>query len=86
MKTLPLSEVKMKLSEIVEKVSSSDEEIIITKNGRPAAIILSPDEFDSLKETAAILSDEGLMKEIRKGLKALKNKSELYTLKELFDR
>jgi hypothetical protein len=35
MKTLPLSEVKMKLSELVDRVHSTDEEVVITKNGRP---------------------------------------------------
>ena len=45
MKTLPLSEVKAKLSGLVEQVGNTDEEIVITKNGRPAAILVSPDEF-----------------------------------------
>ena len=54
MKVLPLSEVKMKLSQLVEEVSSLDEEITITRNGKPVAIIVSPDEFDSRKETLAI--------------------------------
>ena len=84
MKTLPLSEVKMKLSELVQHVASSDEEIVITRNGRPAAVIVSPDEFESLKETAEILSDKEFMTEIRKSMRAIKNKTKLYTLKELF--
>ena len=54
MQVLSLSEVKMKLSEIVDRVHSTDEEIVITKNGRPAAVMISPDEFDSWKETIAI--------------------------------
>ena len=85
MKVLPLSEVKMKLSKLVEEVSSRDEEITITKNGKPVAIIVSPDEFDSWKETLAVRSDEELMTEIRKGLEELKEKSKLYTLEELFE-
>ena len=85
MKTLSLSEAKMKLSGLVEMVSKTDEEVVITKNGSPAAVIISPDEFESLKETIAIRSDALLMNEIKKGLKALKSKrSRLYTLEELF--
>jgi len=85
MKTLSLSEAKMKLSGLIEKVSDTDEEIIITKNGRPAAVLVSPDEFESWKETIAVHSDTGLMQEIRKGLKALRaKKAKLYTLEELF--
>ncbi len=83
MKTLSLSEVKMKLSELVENVHSTDEEIVITKNGRPAAVLVSPDEYESWKETADIKSDADLMKEIKNGILDLKTKSKLYTLEEL---
>ena len=86
MKKVSLSEAKMKLNGLVEVVSATDEEIIITKNGRPAAVLVSSNEFDSWKETLAILSDPTLMKEIKQGLKALrKKKAKLYTLEELFN-
>jgi antitoxin YefM len=84
MKVLPLSEVKMKLSQLVEEVSSLDEEITITRNGKPVAIIVSPDEFDSWKETLAIRADAEFMAEIRRGLEDIKKKRKLYTLEELF--
>lgn len=85
MKTLSLSEAKMKLSGLIETVSTTDEEVVITKNGSPAAVLISPDEFESLKETIAVRSDISLMKEIKKGLKALKSKhTRLYSLEELF--
>lgn len=83
MRTLPLSEVKMKLSELVESVYSTDEEIVITKNGRPSAVLVSPDEFENWKETADIKSDIDFMNEIKKGLLALKANGKLYTLEEL---
>jgi prevent-host-death family protein len=86
MKTLSLSEAKIKLSGLIKEVLSTDEEIIITKNGSPAAVLISPDEYESLKETIAIRSDSSLMSDIKKGLKALKNKkARLYTLEELFN-
>ena len=85
MKTLSVSETKMKLSGLIDTVNATDEEIMITKNGRPAAVLVSPDEFESLKETIAIRSDSDLMREIKKGLRALKmRKTKLYTLEELF--
>lgn len=85
MKTLSLSEAKMKLSGLIESVCKTDEEIVITKNGSPAAILISPDEFESLKETFAIRSDSSFMNEIQKGLKDLRaKKAKLYTLEELF--
>ncbi len=85
METLSLSEAKMKLSELIEKVQSTDAEVVITKNGRPAAVLVSPDEFAGWRETLAIKSDDELMAEIKKGLSALKKKSKVYTLEELFD-
>jgi antitoxin YefM len=85
MKTLSLSEAKMKLSGLIETLRVTDEEIVITKNGSPAAVLISPDEFESWKETISIRSDSSLMAEIRKGLKDLREKkSRLYTLDELF--
>jgi len=83
-KTLSLSEVKMKLSGLVEAVRNTDEEIVITKNGSPAAVLISPDEYESWKETINVRSDASLMAEIQKGLKELREKrARLYTLEEL---
>jgi prevent-host-death family protein len=84
MKVLPLSEVKMKLSRLVEEVASLDEEITITKNGKPVAVIVSPDEFDSWQETLLIRASAEFMEEIRRGLEGIKKKRKLYTLEELF--
>ena len=86
MKTLSLSEAKMKLSGLIETVKATDEEIVITKNGSPAAVLISPDEFESWRETIAIRSDASLLSEIRQGLKELKEKkAHLYSLEELFE-
>jgi prevent-host-death family protein len=85
MKTLPLSEVKMKLSGLLDELNATDEEIVITRNGTPAAVLVSAEEFAGWKETRAILDEPELMKEIRDGLKSLKGKkAKLYTLEELF--
>ena len=85
MKTLSLSEAKARLSGLLDDVERRDEEIVITRNGRPAAVLVSPDEYDSWKETLAIRSDRDLMREIKSGLAALKaRKARLYTLDELF--
>ncbi|MGA2954467.1 MAG: type II toxin-antitoxin system Phd/YefM family antitoxin [Thermodesulfobacteriota bacterium] len=85
MKTLSVSEAKMKLSGLIDTVNATDEEVMITKNGRPAAVLVSPEEFESLKETVAVRSDVTLMKEIKRGLKVLKmKKTKVFTLEELF--
>ena len=84
-KTLSLSEAKAKLNALVDDIEQRDEEVVITRNGRPAALLQSPDEYDSWKETQAVRSDKALMAEIRAGLRQLKaRKARLYTLEELF--
>ena len=86
MKTLPLSEVKMKLSALVDRVEATDEEVVITRNGRPAAILVSHDEYESWKETVAVKSQPGLIDEIKNGLQQLRSrKTRLYTLEDLFE-
>lgn len=86
MTTLSVSEAKMKLSALADSVFTTHEEIIITKNGTPVAVLVSPDEFASWRETMHIRCDVDLMQEIKKGLSTLKkDKVSLYTLEELFD-
>ena len=63
-KTLPLSEVKTRLPELVAGVQEREEEVVVTKNGRPAAILINVDEYARLKETLDVLSDPVLMKQI----------------------
>ena len=46
-----------RLSEFVDRVDREHERIVVTLNGRPAAVMISPDDLDSLEETLAILSD-----------------------------
>ncbi len=84
MRTLSVSEAKMKLSSLVNSVHATDEQVVITKNGSPVAVMISPDELDSLKETSLVRSDAALIAEIKDGLKQLSSrKARLYTLREL---
>ena len=86
MKTLPLSEVKAKLSRLIDDVSARDEEVVITRNGVPAAVLVSADEYGCWQETLAVRADAELMRDILEGLRALKKaRSKLYTLEELFE-
>ena len=65
MTTLPLAEVRANLSKFVDEVVRTHERIEVTRKGRRAAVILSADDYDSIVETLAILSDQELMREIR---------------------
>jgi prevent-host-death family protein len=71
MKTLSLSEVKAKLSELVDEVESRGERIVITRRGRPAAVLVSPDDLDSWQETLEITSDRALMTALRRGIRQI---------------
>lgn len=64
-KILPISEVKAKLPELVNRVEELEEEIIVTRNGRPAAMLVSYADYERLKETLDVLSDAELMRQIR---------------------
>ena len=55
--TLPLAEIKNRLSEFVERVASQHDRVTITRNGRPAAVLVSPDDLESLEETLSVLGD-----------------------------
>ena len=70
-KTLPITEAREKLTDLVDKASSQLEEYIITVNGRPKAVLMSSEEFESWKETMEILADKELVKAIREGEKEL---------------
>ena len=63
-KTLPISEVKARLPELVTGVEEREEEVVVTRNGRPAAVLVNYAEFERLKETLDVLSDPGLMRQI----------------------
>ena len=56
-----LAEVKNRLSEVVERLEREHGRVVITKHGRPAVVMLSLDDLESLEETLEILSDPGLM-------------------------
>ena len=68
---LPLANVKAHLSEIVDQVESAHDRVILTRNGRPAAVILSPDDLEALEETLDLLSQPGALEEIQKAREAL---------------
>lgn len=85
LKVLPLSEVKAKLSELVDVIERRDEQLTITRNGKAVAIILSTDEYESWTETAEILKDTRFLKEIRDGIRSLARTKKRYTIEELFE-
>lgn len=64
--TLPLAEIKAHLSEIVDRVEREHERVVLTRNGRPAAVIMSPQDLEALEDTLELLSDPEALKDIKK--------------------
>ena len=85
-KTLPISEVKTKLPSLVKGVNERDDEIVITRNGRPEAVILSMDEYEGLQETIEILSDPKAMAQLKKSIAYFKRGGKGHTLEEVFGK
>jgi antitoxin YefM len=69
--TLPLSSVKAHLSELVDRVEDQHDRVVVTRNGKPAAVLVSPEDLESLEETLAILSDPVAMEQVRESEQAL---------------
>lgn len=63
---MSLAEVKNHLSEVVDRLEREHGRVVITKHGRPAAVVLSIEDLEGLEETLDILSNPGLMRRIRK--------------------
>lgn len=68
--TLPLSSVKAHLSEFVDRVEDQHDRIVVTRNGKPAAVLISHEDLESLEETLAIMSDPVVMAQIRESEQA----------------
>jgi antitoxin YefM len=81
--TLPLSSVKAHLSELVDRVEDQHDRVVLTRNGKPAAVLISHDDLESLEETLAILSDPALMAQIHESEQALDAGEQVATLAEL---
>jgi len=64
-KILPISEVKARLPELVTGVVEREEEVVVTRNGKPAAVLVSYAEYERLKETLDVLSDPDLMRQVQ---------------------
>jgi prevent-host-death family protein len=82
MTTVPLSDARARLSELVDEAVRTHERVEITRNGRRAAVLMSADDFDSLEETLEILSDPQLMKDIATAREEI-SRGETYTLEEV---
>lgn len=64
MSTESLRSVKDRFSEFVERVERHHERVVVTRNGRPAAVLVSPEDLASLEETLDVLSNPAAVAEL----------------------
>jgi antitoxin YefM len=62
---IPFTEARASLSELLDDVAARHEHVVITRKGRPAAVVVSPEEWEALEETLEILQDEETLAVLR---------------------
>jgi antitoxin YefM len=80
--TVPVRELRSALARFIDRVADMREHVIVTRRGHPAAVLVPVDEYESLEETAEILSDRETLTAIEDGLREVEQ-GETYTLDEL---
>jgi len=65
MSTESLRTVRDHLSEVIDRVDREHERVVVTRNGRPAAVLISPEDLAQLEETVDVLSDPQALADIR---------------------
>ncbi len=80
--TVPVRELRSERAHFIDRVADLREHVIVTRRGRPAAVLVPIDEYDALEETAEILSDNETLGAIDEGLRQIEQ-GETVTLAEL---
>jgi antitoxin YefM len=64
-KKVPFTRARAELSDLLDEVERSHEHVEITRNGRPAAVLMSPEEYEVIQETLEILGDPETLEDLR---------------------
>lgn len=68
---MALRDVKNRLSEVVDQVEREHDRVVITRHGKPAAVVISTEDLDSLEETLEVMSRPKLIAQVRDSLAEL---------------
>ncbi len=82
--TIPISDARANLPDLVNKASDNLERFVITVNGQPKAVLMSEEELEALEETAEILAIPGAKEAIDRGVTQAK-KGEMRPLEEILN-
>ena len=69
--TMSLAAVKARFSELVDRVERQQDRVVVTRNGKPAAVLISADDLESLEETLAVMSDRSIAAQLRESQQAV---------------
>ena len=69
---IPFTDARARLTELLDDVEARHEHVVITRKGRPAAVIVSPEEWDAIEETLDVLQDEQTLADLRESAKDVK--------------
>ena len=81
-KIVPFTEARSRLTELLDEVEAKHEHVVITRNGRPAAVVLSTDEYEAIEETLEIVQDAETMAALRESEEDVKA-GRLFSLDEV---
>jgi prevent-host-death family protein len=65
MTTIPLADAKARLPALLDEVRDTHERVVITRNGRPEAVLISVSDLEALEDTLDLLSTPGAVDEIQ---------------------
>lgn len=83
--TITLKELRPGLPEVIKKIDARLDRYIVTKRGKPIAVMIGPDDYEGLLETIEILSDKETVKRIKRAKQEIKD-GKTISLKELRGR
>jgi antitoxin YefM len=65
METIPITEAKARIAELADRVAREHDHFTITRNGRADVMLISVAEYESMRETLDLLSDDEALADLR---------------------
>ena len=84
-RTLPISAVKTHLPEFVTGVEEREDEIVVTRKGRPSAVLLNYAEYERLKATLDVLGDASLLRQVHRSRRFFASGRSGLSFEDVFD-
>ncbi len=82
---IPVTSLKRNLMKLLKKVGEEGDSLLITKDGKAAGLLMSIEEYEGLLETLQVLSDNPLMRSLKKADKDFR-KGRTYTHAQVFSK